>query len=112
MNHQPRILLSAIRETAKERPAGYYEDYVSRGTIQGEYLYISIEAAKEVAKMYHPGGLGSYAEKVFKPVARMIDSVAGTDLENCQECDETKKDWNKKWSPDVPPEELPSDALA
>lgn len=107
MNHEARILISAIKETAKERPEGYYGDYVSRGTIQGDYLYISIEAAKEVAKMYHPGGLGTYAEKVFKPIAKVIDAVAGTDLEHCEECDERKKDWNKAWSPEVPESELP-----
>lgn len=109
MSEEARLLLSAIRETAKQRPEGYYEDYVKRGEIQGDYLYISIEAAKEVAAMYHPGGLGTYAAKVFKPIAKVIDAVAGTDLENCQECDERKKEWNKKWHIGGANEELPLD---
>ena len=35
--------------------------------------------------------LGDIAEKVFKPIAKAIDKVAGTDLENCEGCKKRKE---------------------
>lgn len=106
---QPAYRLSDLKEMAKQRLPGYYEEIVSRGVIQGDLLLINIEAAKEVAARYHPGGVGTYIHKVLKPVAKVIDKVAGTDYENCGECLEEAKDWNSKWGK---PGDLPPDALA
>lgn len=40
----------------------------------------------------HVRGLGDAVAKVAKPIARVIDRVAGTNLENCKPCHE-RQDW-------------------
>lgn len=36
-------------------------------------------------------GLGDVVERVAKPVVRLVDSVFGTDLENCGGCQKRKE---------------------
>lgn len=92
------LKLSDLKEKAKERPEGYYEDAVSRGKIQGEFLVISVEEVKKLAEKYRPKGLGDYVASMAKPVAKMIDGVLHTDLEHCEEC-EKRKAWLNKHFP-------------
>ena len=43
-------------------------------------------------------GLGDVAASLAKPVARFIDRVAGTDLENCPACARRQDSWNRRFS--------------
>lgn len=36
-----KIFLKNIKETSKQRPAGYYQDVMSHGKVEGEYLVMS-----------------------------------------------------------------------
>lgn len=40
-------------------------------------------------------GLGDLVEKAAKPIAKVIDKIAGTDLENCEGCKKRKEKLNK-----------------
>jgi hypothetical protein len=40
-------------------------------------------------------GMGDLVERVALPVAKFIDRVAGTDLQNCGGCEERRDDLNK-----------------
>lgn len=86
------INLADLREKAKGRPEGYYEDVISRGEIQGEFLSIDGEELKKLVEKYRTKGLGDYVAEVLQPVARAIDGAMGTDLEHCEAC-QKRKDW-------------------
>lgn len=42
-------------------------------------------------------GLGDVVAAVANPVARTIDRIAGTDLQNCKGCDKRREDWNQRF---------------
>lgn len=42
-------------------------------------------------------GLGDRVEQVAKPIAKVIDLVAGTDLKNCGGCQKRKEYLNRKF---------------
>lgn len=42
-------------------------------------------------------GLGETVAFFAKPIARAIDGVLGTDLENCQPCEDRRQEWNEKY---------------
>lgn len=44
--------LSDIEKNKRYRPEGYYEDVVSRGEIQGDYLVLDIQQATELLEKY------------------------------------------------------------
>lgn len=41
-------------------------------------------------------GVGDIVHAIVAPVAKAIDSLAGTDLENCEKCSERRDVWNEK----------------
>ncbi len=43
-------------------------------------------------------GLGDVVEAVAKPVARMIDRIAGTDIEHCPGCARRRDALNRRFS--------------
>ena len=47
------------------------------------------------AKKYR--GLGDVIEAVAKPVAKVIDRIAGTDIQNCQDCSRRQQNLNAKF---------------
>lgn len=49
-----RLRLSALRETANDRPPGYYEEVISRGVVEGEWLEISSENLAALRAIYRP----------------------------------------------------------
>lgn len=42
-------------------------------------------------------GLGDIVEKIAQPIAKAIDSVANTDIQNCGACKKRKEYLNKKF---------------
>ncbi len=49
-----KLRISKITEQAKDRPSGYFEDVISRGTLDGDSLEISPEALAELRAIYRP----------------------------------------------------------
>lgn len=92
------IMLEDLKAKAKQRPPGYLEAVLARGTVQGNKLLIDVDAVKELAERFHPMGLGSYVAKFAKPIAKAIDSTLGTDLEHCKEC-KAREAWLNKHFP-------------
>ena len=46
-------------------------------------------------KVKQKKGLGDMVETIAKPIAKAIDSVAGTDIEHCEGCEKRKNFMNK-----------------
>lgn len=44
-----------------------------------------------------PKGLGDRVESIAKPIAKVIDAVAGTDIQNCPSCKKRKNYLNEKF---------------
>lgn len=44
-----------------------------------------------------PAGLGDRVERIAKPIAKVIDRVAHTDLQNCGGCKKRKEYLNEKF---------------
>lgn len=49
-----RLRIEKIREQAKDRPAGYFEDVIAHGIVDGDFLEISHEAHEELRLKYRP----------------------------------------------------------
>ena len=49
-----RLRIAKISEQAKDRPAGYFEDVISRGFLDGEWLEISSDAMASLRETYRP----------------------------------------------------------
>jgi hypothetical protein len=49
-----KIKLSAIKQLAEKRPPGYYEEVVSRGKVEGEFLWIHSRDYQELRLKYNP----------------------------------------------------------
>lgn len=80
------ISLASLQATAASRPPGYLADVISRGSVRDGFVWITSADYEFLRLKYSPAGLGDQVARVAKPVARMIDSAIGTDLQNCQGC--------------------------
>lgn len=49
-----KIKLTELETAAATKPEGYYDDVMSKGTVDGEYLIISIENYTALVKKYSP----------------------------------------------------------
>jgi hypothetical protein len=49
-----KLRLSKIQDTAADRPPGYYEDVVSQGVIDGDFLEIDSGKLNELREKYRP----------------------------------------------------------
>lgn len=87
-----RLQLDWIREQAKNRPPGYYEEVTARGAIIGEELEISREDLDALYLKYRGKGLGDTVASIAQPIAGFIDAVLGTNLKNCGGCKD-RRDW-------------------
>lgn len=50
-----RIALSVIRERAAVMPEGYYEFCLSKGSVEGDQLVLTVDAYNEIAAEYAAG---------------------------------------------------------
>ena len=78
---------------AASRSAGYLDRVKAMGTIIGEELELSEEAYLELLKKYR--GAGDLVAAAAKPVAKAIDAILGTDLQNCADCKEDQEKLNR-----------------
>jgi hypothetical protein len=86
-----KISLKKIMYKAIGRPPGYVEEVLSAGRAEGGWLHITPKAYQELKKKYSPSklplrGLGDAVAVIAKPIARAIDRIAGTDLEQYKPC--------------------------
>jgi len=55
---------------------------------------ITIMPIKEASKLK---GAGDVVKLVAQPIAKIIDSVAGTNLQSCGGCEQRRQSFNKKF---------------
>jgi hypothetical protein len=109
-----KISLERLYQKAASRPPGYLEEVLAAGSVKDRYLEITWpEYQRLVAKYSHESlspshhaprnpqpqaprkspienrklsGLGDAIALIAKPIARAVDRVAKTDLQNCNKC--------------------------
>lgn len=72
-----KIPLAHIRDKAKDRPSGYYDDVVSRGTIEGELIELPDEEYRKLCVKYDPRGLGDIVARIAGPIAEALGIDCG-----------------------------------
>jgi hypothetical protein len=104
------IRIKDIEKMSKFRPIGYKEEVLNSGEVIDDMLWIEWGDYKKLLEKYSPNarstvnkskpcsscgqspkGLGSAIEKIAKPIAKMIDKVVGTDIQNCGGCKKRKE---------------------
>lgn len=72
------------------------DEVIALGKVSGDWLIIPDERRKEYEETFRRiRGLGDAVEVFAKPIARAIDSLAGTSLENCGSCAERRDKLNR-----------------
>lgn len=93
-----RIPLAHIAARANEQPEGYTETLMEAGIVDGTDLVLTDRAYEQFcAQFAKPRGLGDLVASIARPIARAVDAVLGTDLENCGSCAQRQEDWNVKF---------------
>ena len=93
MSTVERISIESLKRAANRRPEGYLDDVMSKGQMSGEFLEIeSSELTALRCKYAVKQGLGDRVASFLKPVARAVDRMLGTNLENCGSC-EQRRQW-------------------
>jgi hypothetical protein len=87
------VSLSKLRDISKIRPAGYLEDCLSRGKEDGYFLILSDADYAELCQKYR--GAGDIVTAVAQPIAKAIDAIAGTNIQNCGGCKQRQDELNK-----------------
>ncbi len=68
-NRSVRIPLVDIKAQEDNRPAGYYDDVVSRGVVRDGALELSVKEWRRLRDKYTPSrGLGDVVEKILRPI--------------------------------------------
>lgn len=71
-----RLRLSRVLAAAPERPAGYVEDVMSRGRVDGEWLELPDEAHAELRAKYRPVSTQPVIERPLPSSGRMVKNFA------------------------------------
>jgi len=81
--------IEKLREKAGQMPPGFLDEVMAEATVDGERVLLSQAAYQKIKAKYLPPplqGAGDLVAKFAKPIARAIDRVAKTDLQNCNKC--------------------------
>src|ERR1035437_6655146 len=87
-----KILIKAIEQNSKNRPEGYYEDVISHGVVQGEFLEIDTNSYNELLNKYritpnnYSGsikGLGDLVSIPAQAIAKGLDKVFHSNIAGC-----------------------------
>jgi len=66
---------------------GFADAITAQGQLSGDTVEIDLNLYGEVFHEYRPiRGLGDLVAGVAQPIAKAIDSIAGTNLQNCGAC--------------------------
>ena len=75
-----KLLLSIIEATAKHRPAGYYDDVVAHGTVEGTSLVLDDATFRQLCAKYRGSPMQQSSEAATLATERYAV---------CKTCDET-----------------------
>ena len=96
-----KVSLQHIDKCKETRPSGYAEALLAAGTIKGDILSIDHDKLEEIVRKFTPErvkpvkGLGDLIYKVANPIAKAIDSVAGTNVQGCGGCAKRREKLNQ-----------------
>lgn len=96
-----KVRIADIQAKAPQRPQGYVEAVLASGNVQGEYLIIDFAKYRQLVEQYNPQvkkrmkGFGDMVAKAAQPIAKAIDKVAGTNIQNCQPCKKRQETLNQ-----------------
>ena len=99
-----KIRLSDLKSVASNRADGYYDACIALGNAQGEFLYLHVKDFAELRATYPPikpegrpccKGLGDLVAIPAQAIARSIDRVVGTNIQNCEKCKKRQAFLNK-----------------
>jgi len=96
-----KVSLQHIDKCKATRPSGYAEALLAAGTVEGKFLAIDHDKLEEIVRKFTPErvktvkGLGDLIHKVANPIAKAIDSVAGTNVQGCGGCAKRRESLNK-----------------
>lgn len=121
-----KISLANLQARADERPSGYLEDCLAAGELRADgFVYLKASAYHALRAKYSPisplnpippipvpspprlTGLGDAIARIAKPIARALDRVAGTNLENCKPCAKRQAKLNQAFPFPKPPNNTP-----
>jgi hypothetical protein len=100
-----KILIKAIEQNSKNRPEGYYEDVISHGVVQGEFLEIDTNSYNELLNKYritpnnYSGsikGLGDLVSIPAQAIAKGLDKVFHSNIAGCGGCKKRQEWLNNK----------------
>lgn len=74
-----KVLLSDIKEKAKERPEGYTEEVINSGMVDGQYLVIKNSRYNELLNKYNKGERPIQKQCCNKmpPLTKQLSNAAG-----------------------------------
>ena len=96
-----KISVKHIEDCRATRPEGYADALIAAGSIQDGFLMIEQESLDAIVRQYTPNriakvqGVGDLIHKVANPVAKVIDFVAGTNVQGCGGCAKRRENLNK-----------------
>jgi hypothetical protein len=90
-----KVKISRLREIAKIRPAGYMEECLAAGRIEGDRIVFDDDEKYADLLVKYRGAGDVFAKFVGKPIAHAIDAVLGTDISHCGGCAERQEALNK-----------------
>ncbi len=88
--------LNHLRLDAKGHAPGWFDAVCAAGKLENDKLYIEPADWLRIRRE-HTRGLGDRLARIAQPIARAIDAVAGTDLQNCNGCAQRQELLNQKF---------------
>ena len=70
-----RLNLNVLKEVAQSRPAGYLEDVISQGTVDGAWLELTIDAHAALVLKYAPKPTPPSPPSLMTKVATLANAV-------------------------------------
>jgi hypothetical protein len=86
--------LEKAAELRGNRREEYLRECFARSMGDG-HLRLFYENTYHEIRAKYPAGLGDIVERAAKPIARLMDKLMGTDLENCGGCEGRRQALNE-----------------
>lgn len=94
-----KVKQKSIERISKDRGAGFRDDVLRLATCEGAYCEVPNDVWLELLHK-HPRqkrniGLGDIVRAIAQPIAKAIDSVAHTNIQNCGGCKKRREILNR-----------------
>ena len=93
-----KLMVPTSNEEAREMTAKhgsqFAADLLCDAVIEPDCILNTPERFHEVDVRYNGARLGDWIHAVANPIARAIDKIAGTDLQNCGGCEQRRNTLN------------------